>query len=84
MIIVSYDLLLYIFITILIALAIVVVELRDLLYSVIVLGVEGVVLAALFYLLQAPDIAITQIAVGSGALTFLFILALRRTERWED
>lgn len=84
MITISYDSILYLLIVILILLAIVVVELKDLLYSIIVLGVEGVVLAALFYLLQAPDIAITQIAVASGALTFLFILALRKTERWED
>ncbi|MEM1524789.1 MAG: DUF4040 domain-containing protein [Nitrososphaerales archaeon] len=84
MIAINYDFILYILIVILILLAIVAIELKDLLYSIIVLGVEGVVLAALFYLLQAPDIAITQIAVASGALTFLFILALRKTKRWED
>ncbi len=59
------------------------VELKDLLYSVIVLGAASITLAVIFYMLQAPDIAITQAAVGAGVSTVLFIIAVSRTRRQE-
>jgi ABC-type amino acid transport substrate-binding protein len=37
--------------------------------------------AALFFILKAPDIAITQVAIGSGFLTFLFIVAVKIREK---
>ena len=59
------------------------IELRDLLYSVIVLAGGSITLAVIFYMLQAPDIAITQAAVGAGITTVLFVIAISRTRRKE-
>lgn len=59
------------------------IELKDLLYSVIILGGASIVLAVVFYMLQAPDIAITQAAVGAGVSTVLFVIAISRTRRHE-
>jgi len=68
---------------VLLALCIAAIEFRDLLYSVIMLAGAGITLAVIFYVLHAPDIAITQAAVGTGVATVLFILAISRTERRE-
>ncbi|MGC8816754.1 MAG: hydrogenase subunit MbhD domain-containing protein [Candidatus Hadarchaeum sp.] len=59
------------------------IQLKDLLYSVIMLGGASITLAVIFYMLQAPDIAITQAAVGAGVSTILFIIAISRTRREE-
>jgi len=60
------------------------VEFRNLLYSVILLAGASVLLSFAFYTLQAPDIAITQAAVGAGITTVLFIIAISRTRREEE
>jgi uncharacterized MnhB-related membrane protein len=60
------------------------IELRDLLYAVIVLAGASVTLAALFYMLQAPDIAIAQAAVGAGVATVLYVITIGRTQRREE
>lgn len=62
---------------------IVAIELKDLLYSVILLTGASVILAVVFYMLQAPDIAITQATVGAGISTVLFVIAVSRTRREE-
>jgi uncharacterized MnhB-related membrane protein len=64
-------------------LALVAIELKDLLHSVIILGGASIVLALVFYMLQAPDIAITQATVGAGISTVLFVIAISRTSREE-
>lgn len=64
-------------------LCLIAIELKDLLYSVIVLTGASVSLAVIFYMLQAPDIAITQAAVGAGVMTVLFVIAISRTRRQE-
>lgn len=62
---------------------IVAIELKDLLYSVILLTGASIILAVVFYMLQAPDIAITQATVGAGISTVLFVIAVSRTRREE-
>ncbi len=64
--------------------AIVVVVTKDLLVAVIASAVVDLVLAILFYILQAPDVAITQAAIGAGLTTAIFVVVLRKTERFED
>jgi energy-converting hydrogenase B subunit D len=59
---------------------VVAIELKNLLHSVIILGGGGIVLAVIFYMLKAPDIAITQAAVGAGVATVLFVIAISRTK----
>lgn len=67
----------------LLVLSLIAIELRDLLGSVIVLGGASITLAVMFYMLQAPDLAITQAAVGAGVSTVLFVVAISRTRREE-
>lgn len=64
-------------------LSLIAIELKDLLYSVIVLAGASISLAVIFYMLQAPDIAITQAAVGVGVTTIIFVIAISRTRREE-
>jgi len=63
--------------------ALIAIELKDLLHSVIVLAGASISLAVIFYMLQAPDIAITQAAVGVGVATVIFVIAISRTRREE-
>ena len=57
---------------------------NDLLYAVIASGVISLVLTALFYLLQAPDVALTEAAIGVALTTIIFIITIRNTVRHED
>ncbi|MFL5819228.1 MAG: hydrogenase subunit MbhD domain-containing protein [Solirubrobacteraceae bacterium] len=55
-----------------------VVQVRDPLRQVIALGLYGLVLAVLFLLFQAPDVALSQIVIGSLGLPLMFLLALAK------
>lgn len=54
---------------------------RRLLWGVAVLGVHSLVLAAIHFSLAAPDVALTEAAIGFGLVTFVYLLAIRRTGR---
>ncbi len=54
---------------------------KDLLHGVIALSAFSMLSALLFYLLQAPDVAITEAAVGAGVSTVIYVWAIRYTER---
>ena len=58
--------------------AIVAVQAKKLLDSVIALGATGSFIALEFLLLQAPDVAIAEASVGAVLSTVLFIIALRK------
>ena len=60
------------------------VKSEDLLKAVIFLAAMSMLLSAQFYLLQAPDVAIAEAAVGAGLSTAIFVIAIRKTERWEN
>ena len=57
---------------------------KDLLLAVVFSGVESLVLAFIYYLLEAPDIALAQIAISAGIRNLLFIGALHWTRRLEE
>jgi energy-converting hydrogenase B subunit D len=57
---------------------------RDLLVSVIYLAVMSLILSVEFYMLHAPDVAIAEAAVGAGLTTAIFVIAINRTERYEN
>lgn len=44
----------------------------------IVLGVMGLLLALLFYALQAPDVALSELVVGSIAIPVMLTLAIAK------
>ncbi len=53
-------------------------QFEDLLSSIIALGMVGALLAVEFLLLQAPDVALAEVAVGAILSTVLFIITLRK------
>ena len=58
--------------------AILAVHFEKLLSAVIALGVTGIFAAAEFLLLHAPDVAISEAAVGAALTPIVFIVALRK------
>jgi len=57
---------------------------KDLLIAVIATGVISLILSVLFYLLQAPDVALTEAAIGVALTTIIFVITIRNTVRYED
>ena len=51
---------------------------RDPLRQTIVVGIFGLLLGVLFFAFQAPDVALSQIVVGSLALPAMIIIALAK------
>ena len=62
-------------------LAILTVELKDLLYAVIALAAMSVSLGALFWLLNAPYAAVFQVLIYAGATVVLLIATVMLTSR---
>jgi energy-converting hydrogenase B subunit D len=56
---------------------------RDLLAATLAAGILSFLISLEFYILQAPDVAISQAAIGAGLTTAIFILAIRATSRHE-
>jgi uncharacterized MnhB-related membrane protein len=54
---------------------------KDLLNAVIALSAISILSALLFTLLKAPDVAITEAAVGAGVSTIIYVWAIRHTKR---
>lgn len=50
----------------------------------LVLGVYGFTLTMLFFVLQAPDVALSEIVVSTVGLPVMILLALRRVRRQDD
>ena len=73
----------FISIVLMLVMAIVAVQMKDLLYAVIVLGGSMVMLSVVFLLLKAPDVAITQAAVNGAVGTAFFVFAVLKTRRQE-
>ena len=55
-----------------------VVLVRDPLRQAIVAGVFGLLLGLLFFAFQAPDVALSQIVVGSVGLPLMIVLTLAK------
>jgi energy-converting hydrogenase B subunit D len=45
-----------------------------------VLSIYGLILTIFFLLLQAPDVALSELAVGSAALPLMILVALVKAE----
>ncbi|MEU9136444.1 DUF4040 domain-containing protein [Streptomyces sp. NPDC048404] len=54
---------------------------RDPARQALVLSVLGLTLAVLFTVLQAPDVALSQLAVGSALTPLLILLSVRKVRR---
>lgn len=63
--------------------AIFVAVFRDLLYSIVSLGVLSLLLAFQFYIMKAPDVAMAEAGIGAAVTTAILIITLRATKRME-
>ena len=68
----------------LVASAVLAVYFEKLLSSVIALGVTGIFAAAIFLLMHAPDVAISEAAVGAALTPLIFIVTLKKIGGGDD
>ena len=75
-----FDLLL---LALLVATAVTVIRLKDLLAAAITFSSYSLVMCLLWLHRGAPDVAMTEAAVGAGVTTVLFLVTVSRTTRQE-
>ena len=59
------------------------VEWRDLLAAAVGMAAVSLFASILFLILQAPDVAMTEAAIGAALSGAIFIFAIKRTQRFE-
>lgn len=57
---------------------------KDIIKTIIYLSVLSMITAVAFVLLKAPDVAITEIVIGSGLITFLFLFTIKTSKKAGD
>jgi uncharacterized MnhB-related membrane protein len=57
---------------------------RDPLRQTLVLGTYGLSLTMLFFVFQAPDVALSEIVVSTVGLPVMILLALKKVRQQED
>ncbi|MBN2027557.1 MAG: DUF4040 domain-containing protein [Actinobacteria bacterium] len=72
------------FLVLLVATALLAVFARDLLAAVIIFSVYSLIMALMWQRLQAPDLALTEAAVGAGVTAVLFVVTIFKTLRREE
>jgi len=73
----------YLLLIFLVVCALAVARTRDLLGAVIIFASYSLVMAILWQQLEAPDVAITEAAIGAGVTSLLFIVVISKTRRME-
>lgn len=76
----AFDILLLL---LLLSTAVVVIRLKDLLAAAIAFSSYSLLMCLLWLHRGAPDVAMTEAAVGAGVTTVLFLVAISRTTRRE-
>ena len=69
---------------ILVLAAVAAMTVRNLVSSAILVGVVSLMVSYLFLRMSAPDVAMTEAAIGAGLTTVIFLIAVRRTEEEEQ
>ena len=73
----------YLLLIFLVVCALAVARTRDLLGAVIIFASYSLVMAIVWQQLEAPDVAITEAAIGAGVTSLLFIVVISKTRRME-
>jgi len=68
---------------ILVAAAIFAIAQKDLLYAVLGTSVISLILSVFFFMLQAPDVALTEATIGVALTTIIFVITVKNTMRYE-
>lgn len=64
--------------------AVAVLLLKDFLAALAAFSVVSLGMSVLFVIVRAPDVAMTEAAIGAGLSSLLFALALRRLGLWRS
>lgn len=64
--------------------AVAVLLLKNFLAALAAMSVVSLGMSVLFVMLRAPDVAMTEAAIGAGLSSLLFALALRRLGLWKE
>ncbi len=73
----------WVLIILMIALAILSIELKNLIAAVVAVGAVSLVISLLFLLIQAPDVAMAEASIGAALTMAIYIIGVRKTERSE-
>ncbi|MEA2078947.1 MAG: hydrogenase subunit MbhD domain-containing protein [Pseudomonadota bacterium] len=76
------ELLVLVIVVVMLCGAIAALLLKDFLAALAAFSVVSLGLSVLFVILRAPDVAMTEAAIGAGLSSLLFALALRRLGLW--
>lgn len=68
----------------LVLIGILVVFSKNIVQTIIFLSVLSMISAVAFVLLKAPDVAVTEVVIGSGLITFLFLFTLKSVKKVGD
>lgn len=55
---------------------------KNLLNSIIIFMSYSLIMSIIWILLESPDLAITEAAVGAGITSILFFVTLKKSTRW--
>lgn len=64
--------------------AVAVLLMKNFMAALAALSVVSLGMSVLFVILRAPDVAMTEAAIGAGLSSLMFALALRRLGLWKD
>ena len=64
--------------------AVLAIQLKDLVAAILSAGVVSLFASILFILLAAPDVAMTEAAIGSGLTTVIFLYALSKIKKTQQ
>ncbi len=73
----------WILIIVMIVLAILSIQVKDLIAAVVAMGAVSLVISLLFLFLQAPDVAMAEASIGAALTMAIYIIVVRKTERRE-
>jgi len=57
---------------------------RDLINAVVSISLLSLVAVVLFFVMKAPDVALTEAAIGAGLTIIVFIISIKKTKRYEE
>jgi NADH-quinone oxidoreductase subunit J len=80
----QYDLLFFILMVVTLLLALSAVELKNLLYAIMSFCGMCITIAAMYWLLNAPYVAVFQLLVYAGAVVTIFLAAITLTKMKES
>lgn len=63
--------------------AIAAIQLKDLVAAVVAAGLVSLFASVIYLLLAAPDVAMTEAAIGAGLSTVIFLYAVKKTASTE-